>query len=88
MIQSNEALPGVIINRLSRLMGERRVSIQELARQTGVSYSTLHDFYHDRLKRFDGEVLDRLCRALGCTVGDILEYVPDSQSKADPTEGV
>jgi putative transcriptional regulator len=66
----------VIANRLSRMMGERRVSIQELARQSGVSYSTLHDFYHDRLKRFDRDVLDRLCRTFDCTVGTILEYVP------------
>lgn len=72
------ARAGVIVNRLSRLMGERRLSIQALARQSGVSYSTLHDFYHDRLKRYDGDVLDRLCGTLGVGVGDILEYVPDA----------
>ena len=72
-----QGTPTVIVNRLSRLMGEQRLSIQELARRSGVSYGTVFDFYHDRLKRFDADVLSRLCAALNCTVGDILEYQPD-----------
>ena len=85
MIGVNGPAPGVIVNRLSRLMGERRLSIQELVRQSGVSYSTLHDFYHGRLKRFDADVLDRLCTTLGCSVGDILEHQPNPPAEADPS---
>ena len=73
----------MIVNRLSRLMGERRLSIQELARQSGVSYGALHDLYHARSRRFDADVLDRLCRTLGCGVGDILEYAPDPAPAKD-----
>lgn len=75
---------GVIVNRLSRLMGERRLSIQELSRQSGVSYSSVFALYHDQANRFDRPTLDRLCTALSCGVGDILEFVP---YPAPATEG-
>ena len=63
-----------IINRLSREMGARRLTMLELARRTGLSYSSVHALYHGRTRRLDLETLDRLCRALGVGVGDILEY--------------
>jgi putative transcriptional regulator len=66
----------MIVNHLSRLAGERRWSIKRLATETGLSYSTVHDFYQGKSKRHDESVLDKLCRALGVGVGDILEYQP------------
>ena len=67
----------MIVSRLSRLLGERRMSLLELQRRTGVPYSSLHPLYHDRATRYDGRTLDRLCRALDCGVADLLEFVPD-----------
>jgi putative transcriptional regulator len=67
----------MIVNHLSRLLGERRVSVSELQRQSGVPYNSLHQLYHRRTKRLDFETLDAICAALGCSVGDILEHVPD-----------
>lgn len=66
----------MIVNHLSRLTGERRWSIKRLATEAGLSYSAVYDFYQGKSKRHDEAVLDGLCRALGCTVGDILEYQP------------
>ena len=67
----------VIENRLSRILGERRMSIMDLQRQTGIPYTSLHALYHGGAKRVDLKTLDRICRALGVGVGDILEYRPD-----------
>ena len=64
----------MIENRLSRLLGERRLSIAELGRRTGIPYTSLHALYHGTATRVDLKTLDRLCRALGVGVGDILEY--------------
>lgn len=66
----------MIVNHLSRLAGERRWNIKRIADEAGLSYSTVHDFYRGKSRRHDEEVLDKLCRALGCTVGEILEYQP------------
>jgi putative transcriptional regulator len=74
-----EVVP-VIVNRVSRLMGERRLSIQDVSRSTGLAYSVVFDLYHDKSKRFDRETLNKLCRFFGVTVGEILEYQPDAEA--------
>jgi putative transcriptional regulator len=67
----------MIVNRLSRILGERRMSVAELQRQTGLSYVTLHNLYSDKSTRIDFETLNKICRALDVRPGDILEYAPD-----------
>jgi len=67
----------LIVNHLSRELGARRLTMQEVARRAGLSYTTVHDLYHDRAKRLDLETLDKLCAALGVGVGDLFEYQPD-----------
>jgi putative transcriptional regulator len=67
----------VIVNRLSRLMGERRLSIQDVAEGTGLAYSGLHALYHDKAKRLDVETLNKLCNFFGVGPGEIFEWTPD-----------
>lgn len=67
----------MIENRLSRILGERRMSIAELARLSDVPYTSLFELYHGRAKRVDLKTLNSICRALSIQIGDILEYVPD-----------
>jgi len=67
--------------RLSRILGDRKMHLLELQRQTGVSYSTLHRIYHERSIRIDIGVLDKLCEALGVQVGDLFEHVQDKRKK-------
>ena len=69
----------MIANRLSRLLGDRRLSVREVARRTGLAESGLYELYHDRTRRVDFGTLDKLCAVLDCTTGDILEYVPDEE---------
>lgn len=69
----------MIVNRLSRLLGDRRMSISALQRQTGLSYVTLHNLYSHKSTRVDFETLNRICRALNVTPGDILEYTADPE---------
>jgi putative transcriptional regulator len=64
----------MIESRLSRLLGERRMKLSELARASGVSYQTLWKLYHDKTARADFATLDAICRTLDVGVGDILEY--------------
>lgn len=68
----------MIENRLSRILRERRMSIAELARQTGVPYTSLFELYHGRAKRVDLKTLNSICKALGVQPGDILEYQEDT----------
>jgi len=62
---------------LSRLMGERRVKITDVARDTGINRGTITRMYHETAERVDIEVLDRLCAYFECELTDLIEYVPN-----------
>lgn len=63
--------------RLHEEMGKRRMKIQDVARATGLAWDAVANIYHGRSKQVALDTLDRLCKALGCQVGDLLVYVPD-----------
>jgi putative transcriptional regulator len=65
--------------RLSRVLGEKRIKAAELSRRTGVSKYALHKLYHEKNKGIEFVTLEKLCQALDCSVGDLLEYVPDAE---------
>lgn len=66
--------------RLSTLLGERRIKMAELTRMTGVSKTTINAMYHDRVRKIDYGVLERICEALDCKLSDIVEYVVEDIS--------
>ena len=67
---------GTIINRVSEMMGRRRMNIKELEIAAGISYQTAWDIYHDRTKRIDFATIAGLCDALQADVGDLFQYAP------------
>ena len=70
----------MIVNRVSRLLGDRRESVADLARGAGLAYKTAHEMYNGKSRRVDFETLDKLCTYFGVGVGGILEYVPDEEA--------
>lgn len=65
--------------RLSSILGEKRIKMAELVRMTGVSKTTVNAMYHDKVQKIDYSVINRICKSLGCTVSDLIEYVPDQE---------
>jgi putative transcriptional regulator len=59
---------------LSRLMGEKRVRVTDVARATGIDRNTLARLYYDRARRIDIDDLGKLCQYFDCAVGDLLEW--------------
>lgn len=76
-------LAGMIRNKLSEMLGRRRMSIAELTRRAGISYPAARNLYSDQTRRYDAGVLERICEALDCQPGDLLEYIPERLSAAD-----
>jgi len=59
---------------LSKLMGEKKVKIIDVARETGISRNMISSLYYENAKRIDLESLDALCRYFECQPGELLEY--------------
>jgi DNA-binding Xre family transcriptional regulator len=64
----------MIVVRLLELLRARGITLLEIHRRTGVSYSALHALARGKTSRLD---LATLCSALGVGVGDILEHRPE-----------
>lgn len=63
--------------RLSRILGEWRISQAELSRRSGISKYAIHKLYNEKSKGVEFATLDKLCATLDCSVGDLLEYVAE-----------
>ena len=63
--------------RLSRLLGERKMSVLALKRQTELSYVTLQNFYHEKTSRITFYTIDKIYKSLECNTGDLFEYVEE-----------
>lgn len=62
---------------MSRLMGEKKLKIVDVARDTGINRGTITRLYQETALRVDFEVLDTLCDYFDCPIEDILEKVQD-----------
>ena len=60
---------------LSRIMGEKKLKISDVSRDTGINRGTLTRLYQETAERIDLEVMDQLCVYLDCKVGDLFERV-------------
>lgn len=65
---------------LSRLMGERKLKIADLARETGINRGTVTRLYFETAERVDLDVIDKLCKYFHCTIGDLFEFLPDADN--------
>lgn len=60
---------------LDKALRKYGISRYELAKRTGIQYQIIDNYYKNRVKRYDGFVLERICTALDCDINDILELV-------------
>jgi len=58
---------------LSRLLGEKKLKIADVARDTGINRGTITRLYQETAVRVDFEVLEKLCRYLACDISELLE---------------
>lgn len=60
---------------LSRILGEKKLKISDVSRDTGINRGTLTRLYQETAERIDLEVMDQLCDYLKCDVGDLFEKI-------------
>ncbi|MGS2719335.1 helix-turn-helix domain-containing protein [Paraglaciecola aestuariivivens] len=56
-------------------MGERKLKIADVARDTGINRGTIARLYQETAIRLDFEVIDKLCEYFDCSVGELLEKI-------------
>lgn len=58
--------------KLSEILDNKRISQNQLAKDTGISVSTLRNLNHNRTTRISFDTLEKICIYLDCGVEDVL----------------
>ena len=66
-----------IILRLDRVMADRKMSLNRLAQEVGISNVNLSNIKPGKISAIRFSTLEAICRVLDCQPGDILEYQPE-----------
>ncbi len=66
-----------IVLRLDRVMADRKMSLNQLAREVGISNVNLSNIKTGKISAIRFSTLEAICRVLSCQPGDILEYRPE-----------
>jgi len=67
----------VIKCHLSRIMGEKKLRVADVARSIGVHRNAITLLYEETATRVDLDTINKLCLFLECRVEDLFEYIPD-----------
>jgi putative transcriptional regulator len=63
--------------RLDYVLLDKRMKLKELAEATGLAVNNLSILKTNKARAIRFSTLNSLCKALDCTPGDLIEYVPD-----------
>jgi len=63
--------------RLDYVLLDRRMKLKDLAQATGLAVNNLSILKTNKARAIRFSTLNSLCKALNCTPGDLIEYIPD-----------
>ena len=62
---------------LSTIMGERRLKIADVSRDTGINRGTITRMYNEEATRVDLDVIESLCTYLRIDIGDLYQVIEE-----------
>lgn len=71
----------MIVIRLDELLKERERTFYWLAKETGISHTTLWRLKKDKALGINFDTLEKVCHALKCNPGDVLTVTNNSRTK-------
>lgn len=75
-------MEGEIIFNIDVMLAKRKMTVTELAEQVGITIANISVLKNGKAKALKISTLTKLCEALDCQPGDLLEY-----RKLDSQEG-
>ena len=68
-----------IIIRLDRVLADRKMKLNELSEQTGISTVNLSNLKTGKVRAIRFSTLEAICLALECQPADLIEYEKESK---------
>ncbi|MBO4415644.1 MAG: helix-turn-helix transcriptional regulator [Lachnospiraceae bacterium] len=76
----------IIVN-VDVMLAKRKMSVTELSEKVGITMANISILKNGKAKAIRIETLDKICRALDCQPGDILEFDPTRQESEEDDNG-
>lgn len=76
-----ESKDRIDFNGLRVMLAKRKMTQVELSRVTGIRQPTISAICVGSVKHIPVSVLTRICKALDCQPGDLMEYVPEVEKE-------
>lgn len=64
----------MIIVNIDVMLAKRKMSVTELSERVGITMANISILKNGKAKAIKIQTLDKICEALNCEPGDILEY--------------
>lgn len=71
----------MIVFKLDKLLAARGWSDYKLAQESGIDPNVIGKYRKNEVRRPDLDTLDRMCAALNCGIGELMEYQPNAKRK-------
>ncbi|MEE8681365.1 MAG: transcriptional regulator [Coriobacteriaceae bacterium] len=72
-------MSGRIVFNIDVMLAKRKMSVTELADRVGITVANMSVLKCGKAKAIKVSTLEKLCSALDCQPGDLLEYRPDDK---------
>jgi putative transcriptional regulator len=66
--------------RLDYVLLDKRMKLKDLAEATGIAVNNLSILKTNKARAIRFSTLEALCKALDCTPGDLIEFVPETRN--------
>lgn len=73
----------MILVDLDVMMAKRKMSLGELSEHVGITMANLSVLKNNKAKAIRFSTLDAICKALDCSVSDVLVYVPSEDNESE-----
>ncbi len=70
-----------IITNLDVQLAKNKMSLTELSERIGITIANLSVLKSGKAKAIRFTTLEKICKELHCTPGDILEYIPEEKTE-------
>ncbi|MCI8281113.1 MAG: helix-turn-helix transcriptional regulator [Lachnospiraceae bacterium] len=71
----------MIIVNIDVMLAKRKMSVTQLSRQVGITMANISILKNGKAKAIKVETLNKICEALQCQPGDILEWRRESSDQ-------
>ena len=62
---------------VDKFLINHNITRYELSKRTGIRFQIVDNYYKNKVTRYDSNVLDRFCKALGCDISELIEYTQE-----------